>query len=102
MCNSSYAIQAVVLRYPLFINSEYYVVKIVMDIFGVTLARAAYFPSLAFGLFMNRFGRRPWYSKIDNTVILGALPFRSHTQQVYSASYSYTETYNDFTSLFKR
>ena len=46
------------------------------------LARAAFYPSLAYGWFMSRFAGRPWYNRIDTAVILGALPFRSHTREV--------------------
>jgi len=49
-------------------------------------ARVTYLPTLAYNLGMERLSLRRWYDRIDNTVILGALPFRSaYTEKMVSA-----------------
>ena len=45
-------------------------------------ARLLYLPSLArMSLLWGRW-KRNWYDRVDDTVILGALPFRSQTKEV--------------------
>ena len=45
-------------------------------------ARLLYLPSLArMSLLWGRW-KRNWYDRVDETVILGALPFRSQTKEV--------------------
>ncbi|XP_053544873.1 phosphatidylglycerophosphatase and protein-tyrosine phosphatase 1 [Bombina bombina] len=39
-------------------------------------ARAAFYPSLLYNVLMKHVTHRKWYNRIDETVILGALPFR--------------------------
>lgn len=46
------------------------------------LARASFYPTLLYNVMMERISSRTWYSRIDETVILGALPFRSITETV--------------------
>lgn len=43
-----------------------------------------YYPTLAYNLVRNKIGPTdwPWYSRIDETVILGALPFKSMIDDV--------------------
>uniref|UniRef100_UPI00358FD891 phosphatidylglycerophosphatase and protein-tyrosine phosphatase 1 n=1 Tax=Myxine glutinosa TaxID=7769 RepID=UPI00358FD891 len=41
------------------------------------VARVAFYPSLLYNVMVSRLIRRPWYHRIDETVLLGALPFRS-------------------------
>lgn len=50
--------------------------------FGKMLARISFYPSLLYNVFMEKVSNRQWYDRIDETVILGALPFRSMTSQV--------------------
>mgnify|MGYP006952295240 CR=1 FL=1 len=45
-------------------------------------ARVTFYPSLLYNIFMERFTDRRWYDRIDETVILGALPFQKMTNQV--------------------
>jgi atypical dual specificity phosphatase len=45
-------------------------------------ARVTFYPSLFYNIFMERVSARRWYDRIDDNVILGALPFRSMTQEV--------------------
>lgn len=46
-------------------------------------ARATYLPTLAYNVAMERISARRWWDRIDNKVILGALPFRSeYTKQL--------------------
>jgi len=40
-------------------------------------ARVTFLPTLAYNIAMERVSARRWYDRIDQTVILGALPFRS-------------------------
>lgn len=49
---------------------------------GRLFARLTFVPTLAFNLFMERASSRRWFDRIDNRVILGALPFRSMTKQL--------------------
>ena len=46
-------------------------------------ARLLYLPSLARMSFLwSYLGKKNWYDRVDDTVILGALPFRSQTKEV--------------------
>lgn len=47
-------------------------------------ARVTFYPSLFYNMFMEKVSTRRWYDRIDETVILGALPFQSMTKQVNS------------------
>ncbi|GAB1610494.1 phosphatidylglycerophosphatase and protein-tyrosine phosphatase 1-like [Argonauta hians] len=40
------------------------------------LAKMAFYPSLLFNLIMSKISNRNWYDRIDETIILGALPLR--------------------------
>lgn len=44
--------------------------------------RLLYLPSLARMSFLWGRWKRNWYDRVDETVILGALPFRSQTKEV--------------------
>ena len=44
---------------------------------GAMFARITFLPTLAYNVAMERLSARRWYDRIDNKVILGALPFRS-------------------------
>ena len=46
------------------------------------IARLLYFPSVARMSFLWPRWQRNWYDRVDSTVILGALPFRSQTKEV--------------------
>lgn len=45
-------------------------------------ARVTFYPTLLYNILMEKITSRNWYDRIDETVILGALPFRSMTKQV--------------------
>uniref|UniRef100_A0A8C4NN10 Phosphatidylglycerophosphatase and protein-tyrosine phosphatase 1 n=1 Tax=Eptatretus burgeri TaxID=7764 RepID=A0A8C4NN10_EPTBU len=48
-------------------------------------ARVAFYPTLVYNVMVSRLTKRPWYHRVDDTVLLGALPFRSmvpHLMQV--------------------
>ncbi|XP_055706572.1 phosphatidylglycerophosphatase and protein-tyrosine phosphatase 1 isoform X2 [Phlebotomus papatasi] len=45
-------------------------------------ARVSFYPTLFYNVFMEKVTSRRWYDRIDNNVILGALPFRSMTQDL--------------------
>lgn len=47
-------------------------------------ARITFYPTLVYNVLMEKISSRNWYDRIDETVILGALPFRSMTKQVYN------------------
>ncbi|XP_042197511.1 phosphatidylglycerophosphatase and protein-tyrosine phosphatase 1 [Callorhinchus milii] len=46
------------------------------------LARVVFYPTLLYNVLMSKLYGRHWYDRIDETVILGALPFRSLTQEI--------------------
>lgn len=46
------------------------------------LSKIAYYPSLAFNIFMSKVSSRTWYNRLDDTVIVGALPFKSVTHEL--------------------
>eukprot|EP00062_Callorhinchus_milii_P003746 gi/632941369/ref/XP_007885829.1/ PREDICTED: phosphatidylglycerophosphatase and protein-tyrosine phosphatase 1 [Callorhinchus milii] len=46
------------------------------------LARVVFYPTLLYNVLMSKLYGRHWYDRIDETVILGALPFRSLTQEL--------------------
>jgi atypical dual specificity phosphatase len=46
------------------------------------LSRLAFYPTLLYNVLLEQSGVRRWYDRIDETVILGALPFRSMTPEV--------------------
>lgn len=46
-------------------------------------ARLTFYPTLLYNVLMEKISSRNWYDRIDDNVILGALPFRSMTKQVY-------------------
>lgn len=45
-------------------------------------ARVTFYPSLFYNVFMERVSARRWYDRIDDNVILGALPFRYMVPEV--------------------
>lgn len=45
-------------------------------------SRVTFYPSLVYNVVMERVSARRWYDRIDDTVILGALPFRSITPKL--------------------
>lgn len=49
------------------------------------LARLLFYPTLAYNVAMEKVSSRRWFDRVDDTVILGALPFRSMTRQVRGA-----------------
>ncbi len=44
--------------------------------------RITFYPTLLYNVFMSKVSSRKWFDRIDDNVLLGALPFRSLTQQV--------------------
>ncbi|CAK8672373.1 unnamed protein product [Clavelina lepadiformis] len=42
----------------------------------------SFYPTLVYNLFMEKVTSRQWYNRIDDTVILGALPFRSMSENL--------------------
>ncbi|XP_064470700.1 phosphatidylglycerophosphatase and protein-tyrosine phosphatase 1-like isoform X1 [Ornithodoros turicata] len=45
-------------------------------------SRVTFYPTLMYNVVMERLSTRRWYDRIDDTVILGALPFRSITPKL--------------------
>ncbi|XP_011154060.2 phosphatidylglycerophosphatase and protein-tyrosine phosphatase 1 isoform X2 [Harpegnathos saltator] len=45
-------------------------------------ARVTFYPTLFYNIVMEKITTRNWYDRIDETVILGALPFRWMTKQL--------------------
>ncbi|OCT82150.1 phosphatidylglycerophosphatase and protein-tyrosine phosphatase 1 [Xenopus laevis] len=46
------------------------------------LARVAFYPSLLYNVLMEKMSSRKWYNRIDETVILGVLPFRGMSSKL--------------------
>ncbi|ELT92720.1 hypothetical protein CAPTEDRAFT_171084 [Capitella teleta] len=46
------------------------------------LGRVLFYPTLAFNVAMEKVSSRQWYNRVDDTAILGALPFRSMTKKL--------------------
>lgn len=55
------------------------------------LARVSFYPTLLYNVLMEKASARNWYDRIDENVILGALPFRSQANDV---SKTYCRIYN--------
>ncbi|XP_029000845.1 phosphatidylglycerophosphatase and protein-tyrosine phosphatase 1 [Betta splendens] len=49
---------------------------------SAALARLLFYPTLAYNVVMEKVSSRRWFDRVDDTVILGALPFRSMTKQL--------------------
>ncbi|XP_043276117.1 phosphatidylglycerophosphatase and protein-tyrosine phosphatase 1 isoform X2 [Venturia canescens] len=45
-------------------------------------ARVTFYPTLFYNVAMEKLSSRRWYDRIDETVILGALPFRTMTKKL--------------------
>ncbi|XP_033227819.1 phosphatidylglycerophosphatase and protein-tyrosine phosphatase 1 [Belonocnema kinseyi] len=45
-------------------------------------ARVTFYPSLFYNVIMEKVSTRRWFDRIDETVILGALPFRGMTKEL--------------------
>ncbi|XP_018573420.1 phosphatidylglycerophosphatase and protein-tyrosine phosphatase 1 isoform X2 [Anoplophora glabripennis] len=45
-------------------------------------ARVTFYPTLVYNVVMEKLSPRQWYNRIDDTVILGALPFPSMTKEL--------------------
>lgn len=45
-------------------------------------ARVSFYPSLFYNVLMEKVTARRWYDRIDENMILGALPFRSMAKEV--------------------
>lgn len=50
-------------------------------------ARFTFYPTLFYNVVMEKFSSRRWFDRIDENVILGALPFPSLTRQVSAGFY---------------
>ncbi|XP_030622547.1 phosphatidylglycerophosphatase and protein-tyrosine phosphatase 1 [Chanos chanos] len=46
------------------------------------LARLLFYPTLAYNVVMSKISNRRWFDRVDHTVILGALPFKSMTEEL--------------------
>jgi len=54
------------------------------NIMSSLLARALFLPSLAYNVLMEKVSSREWYNTVDHNLILGALPLRWTTREVYN------------------
>ncbi|XP_063705590.1 phosphatidylglycerophosphatase and protein-tyrosine phosphatase 1 isoform X2 [Culicoides brevitarsis] len=45
-------------------------------------ARVTFYPTLFYNIFMERVSARRWYDRIDDNMILGALPFRTMSEEL--------------------
>ena len=44
--------------------------------------KLAFYPTLFYDVVMTKVSKRHWYNRVDETVLLGALPFRGMTKWV--------------------
>ncbi|XP_054627990.1 phosphatidylglycerophosphatase and protein-tyrosine phosphatase 1 [Dunckerocampus dactyliophorus] len=49
---------------------------------SAVLARLLFYPTLAYNVVMEKVSSRRWFDRVDETVLLGALPFKSMTKQL--------------------
>ncbi|XP_062845972.1 phosphatidylglycerophosphatase and protein-tyrosine phosphatase 1 [Trichomycterus rosablanca] len=49
------------------------------------LARTLFYPTLVYNVVMEKISSRRWFDRVDQTVILGALPFKSMTDELVQA-----------------
>lgn len=61
------------------------------------LARLLFYPTLAYNVVMEKVSSRRWFDRVDDAVILGALPFRSMTKQVRLSPHKPAGNKNRFT-----
>lgn len=52
-------------------------------------ARVTFYPTLFYNIVMEKISPRQWYNRVDDTVILGALPFPSLTKEVSKINTDY-------------
>ena len=55
--------------------------SVLNNIVGPMFARVTFLPTLAYNVAMERVSGRRWWDRVDDKVILGALPFRSEYTQ---------------------
>lgn len=53
-----------------------------MEMSATMLARVSFYPTLLYNVLMEKATSRNWYDRIDDNVILGALPFRSQANDL--------------------
>ncbi|XP_019962271.1 phosphatidylglycerophosphatase and protein-tyrosine phosphatase 1 [Paralichthys olivaceus] len=49
---------------------------------SAAVARLLFYPTLGYNVLMEKVSSRRWFDRVDETVIVGALPFRSMTTQL--------------------
>lgn len=59
-----------------------YVSCVIWGIMSGLPARILFYPTLAYNVVMEKISSRQWFNRVDQTVILGALPFKSMTEEV--------------------
>lgn len=62
-------------------------------------ARVTFYPTLLYNVLMEKVTSRRWYDRMDDTVILGALPFQGMTKQVRFLSYLKRNLHSHFIKL---
>lgn len=56
--------------------------------------KLAFYPTLFYNVVMTKLSSRRWYDRIDETVLLGALPFRGMTSWVRIKFSKTSKTYS--------
>ena len=51
------------------------------------LARASFFPTLAYNVLMERVTARNWWDRVDSQVVLGAIPFKGEAHKLVRMSH---------------
>ncbi|XP_030055349.1 phosphatidylglycerophosphatase and protein-tyrosine phosphatase 1-like [Microcaecilia unicolor] len=54
----------------------------VLSVAAAAAARLAFYPSLLYNVVLEKVSSRKWFHRIDETILVGALPFRGMSQQL--------------------
>ena len=66
---------------PVFIKKPF-LLKARLNMSGTLFGKVAFYPTLYFNMLMSKVSSRAWYNRIDETVVLGALPLQQFCKQV--------------------
>lgn len=62
-------------------------------------ARVTFYPTLFYNVMMEKITSRRWYDRMDDTVILGALPFQGMTKKVRFLGYTLSCNFGQLENL---
>lgn len=56
--------------------------QVSVNLWSKMFGRVTFIPTLMYNIMMERVSARQWFNRIDDTLILGALPWKSITHEV--------------------